>query len=67
MQNNNYSDLSKELDFDNDFNNEFGHFEQEAQFKSYPKQRCEDNILYCSNLEDVTEALRNAGYIKKLI
>ena len=26
MQNNNYSDLSKELDFDNDFNNERENF-----------------------------------------
>ena len=58
-----YSDSSKELDFDNDF----AQLEQETQFKYFPRQRCEDNILYCSNLEDVTEAFRNAGYIKKII
>ena len=65
MENNDfYSGFNEELDFDSEVGH-FKRFEQEAQDKVFTKRACEDDVLYCSNLEDVTEALRNAGYIKK--
>ena len=63
MKTNNYSEFGKELDFNDDPR----HLEQEAQVETYPRQRCDDSTLYCSSLEDVNEALRDAGYIKHLI